>query len=151
MQPLTSLNFSTLVPNDCNEAFCVRTPADRIPPFQINRPMSAHTLAEITVEAVRLYDGTTQDLKALRDAGAPMRIVTLSSGIDVIIWDSPDAYPLTADITAGKFYVKVYDGENTWYSRQILMVDCGYSSADNYFPTEDDGGFTINQSEMNIT
>lgn len=149
MQPLTSLTFGDIIPHDSQ--FVVYTPADRIPPFQINRPMSAHTLAEITVEAINIHTGATQDLKALRDVANPMRIVTLSNGLDVIIWDSPDAYPLTSDITASKFYVKVYDGETTWYSRYLLVVECGRTSAVPYYPTDDNGGFIINQNEMNIT
>ena len=124
-QPLTSLTFSTLLPvtSRIPELSDVVTPADRIPPFQISRPNSTGALAAITVEAIYPGTGAVIDLKALLDAADPMQLVALTDGTDRIIW--PQALPLTANLDGGRFYVKVHDGETTWYSRYLLNVKCG--------------------------
>jgi len=124
-QPLTSLNFDTKLPlTDRDIDLDIITPADRIPPFQIVRPQNVHPLADITVEAVYFGTGAVVDLKALRDPATPMQLLTLSDGTDVIIWDHIEGNPLTADITGGRFYVRVSDTVTTWYSRYIIRVSC---------------------------
>ncbi len=120
-QPLTSLTFTDVgIPH--NSQCYVVTPADRIPPWQIERPMSVHGLADITVEACS-FSGNVIDLVALLDAGDPMEIVTLSDSTDRIIWKQ--TLPLTAPIDGGIYYVKVSDTVTTWYSRYVLKVECG--------------------------
>lgn len=131
MQPLTSLTFGKIIPTYLDEHLCVKTPADRIPPFQIVRPARAIGVAGLTVYAVKKSDGSTIDLKALLDPTDPMEILQLTTGIDVIVWKQIE--PLTAYIDSSIFYVKVSDGVDTWYSRYMLQVKCGNIVS---YPTE---------------
>jgi hypothetical protein len=70
-----------------------------------------------------------------------MDIVTLSSGIDIIIWKQSE--PLTTDIQGGKFYIKVSDTVNTWYSKYWMLIQCGDIVM---YPTE--GGLVFDEYEI---
>lgn len=125
MQPLSSLCFDTKLPitDRIPEITDVVTPADRIPPFQIQRPWSVHGIADITIEAVYPATGTIINIVALMDAADPLQLFTLTDGTDRILYLQSEA--LTSDLEGGRFYVKVSDTETTWYSRYMLNVKCG--------------------------
>jgi hypothetical protein len=124
-QPMTSLFFDIKEPlTDRNIEFDILTPADRIPPFQIIRASNIHPLTDITVQAIYPATSAIVDLKALRDPATPMQLTTLNNGTDIIIWDHSESNPFIADITGGRFYIKVSDTVNTWYSRYIIRVSC---------------------------
>lgn len=139
IQPLTSLTFGYVAPVE-ERQFTAVTPADRIPPFQIIRAQNTHGLTDVTVEAV-YQNGNVVDLYALLDAADPMEIVTLANGTDILIWKQLES--LTADIDGGKFYVRVSDTNETWYSKFWLVVRCGSLVA---YPEEQ--GLVINEYEI---
>jgi hypothetical protein len=139
IQPLTSLTFGFIPPVE-ERQIPVVTPANRIPPFQIFRNQNAHGLADITVDAV-FQHGYVVHLVPFLDAADPMDIVTLSSGIDIIIWKQSE--PLTTDIQGGKFYIKVSDTVNTWYSKYWMLIQCGDIVM---YPTE--GGLVFDEYEI---
>ena len=121
IQPFTSLTFGDYIPRDSQ--FCVVTPSDQLPPFLIMRASNAHGLSDISVEAVPVTDGGAIDVVALLEANEPMEILTMSDGTDRIFYKQ--TLPLTSDLTPGRYYIKVSDTVNTWYSRYILCIQCG--------------------------
>jgi len=115
-QPNTSLSFSRSIPVFTPDFFVV-CPANQIPPFQIVRPTNIS--GTITVQAIT-FRGVVVNLHTLLTN--PIEIKTLTDGTDRIIWRQIGLF--SSQVPGGKYYIKVSDGINTWYSKYIIQFSC---------------------------
>jgi hypothetical protein len=116
----TALRFSLIAPNYKAGYFLdLHALKKRLIPFQICRASRPNPIT--TFEIVSVNDPLIfADLFAVITSGDEPYIYSIV-GKDWIIYKANE---LTADLQPGRYYLKISDGVQTWYSMDIINIGC---------------------------
>lgn len=106
------------LPYSYGETYPLFTPANSLLPFQIMRETRTNTAAEITAVLFTIDGEEVEDITTtLRETG--IEIVKLAD-YDVIVY--PARIYMATNWQDGRYYVRLNDGVQTWYSEVFTVV-----------------------------
>lgn len=98
--------------------YCLATPDRKLLPFQIVRETRANTIQSVKIynlDNIELFDLTAQ----MTTTGLELKRFE-SRGYDLIIY--PGIMPMAIDIPEGRYYAKITDSVDVWYSEVFTMI-----------------------------